>query len=61
MGTGFDTTLLPEELGVIPRAVKEVFTGIAERRSAALERSESLPQFEVKAQFLEVCVFFTIT
>lgn len=56
MGTGFDTTILPEELGVIPRAVKEIFSGIEERRSSALERNESLPQFEIRAQFLEVHV-----
>lgn len=54
MGTGFDMTILPEELGVIPRAVQEIFTGIEERRSSASEKNEPLPQFEVKAQFLEV-------
>ena len=56
MGTGFDMTVLPEELGVIPRAVQEVFTGIEERRALARERDELLPQFEIKAQFLEVPV-----
>lgn len=60
MGTGFDTTLLPEELGVIPRAVKEIFTGIEERQSLALEVNEALPQFEVRAQFLEVCIYFKV-
>lgn len=54
MGTGFDTTILPEELGVIPRAVKEIFSGIEEKQSSALDRKEAVPQFEVKAQFLEV-------
>ena len=56
MGTGFDMTILPEELGVIPRSVKEIFTGIENRRSSALENNEPPPQFEVKAQFLEVCI-----
>lgn len=55
MGTGFDMTILPEELGVIPRAVEEIFSGIEERRASALERDEPLPQFEIKAQFLEAC------
>lgn len=54
MGTGFDMTILPEELGVIPRAVQEIFAGITERRASAREQDEPLPQFEVKAQFLEV-------
>ena len=55
MGTGFDMTMLPEELGVIPRAVQEIFAGIEDRRASAKEQDEPLPQFEVKAQFLEVC------
>jgi kinesin family protein 4/21/27 len=56
MGTGFDMTILPEELGVIPRAVQEIFTGIEERKASAKEVDEPLPQFEVKAQFLEVYI-----
>ncbi len=54
MGTGFDMTMLAEELGVVPQAVQEIFSGIDERRTAATERNEPLPQFEVNAQFLEV-------
>lgn len=54
MGTGFDMTTLPEELGVIPRAVQEFFAGIEERRALAKERDELPPQFEIKSQFLEV-------
>lgn len=57
MGTGFDMTILPEELGVIPQAVQDVFNGIEEKRASARERDEPLPQFEVKAQFLEACSF----
>ena len=55
MGTGFDMTVHPEELGVIPRAVQDIFSEIEERKSSAREREEPLPQFEVKAQFLEAC------
>ncbi len=59
MGTGFDMTALPEELGVIPQAVQEIFVEIQERKSSATERNEPIPQFEVKAQFLEVCNYVT--
>ena len=54
MGTGFDMAIVSEELGVIPRAVQQIFTGIEERRAAALEKNEQVPQFEVKTEFLEV-------
>ena len=54
MGSGFDMTGLPEEVGVIPRAVNQIFTGIEERKNAALEKNEAPPQFEIIAQFLEV-------
>ena len=47
-------TGLPEEVGVIPRAVNQIFTGIEERKNAALEKNEAPPQFEIIAQFLEV-------
>ena len=58
MGTGFDVTVLPEELGVIPRAVQQIFAGIHERKQLAMERDVPLPQFEVKAQFLEACTVY---
>lgn len=54
MGTGFGMAILPEELGVIPRAVQQIFVGIEERRAAALEKNEHPPKFEIKTQFLEV-------
>ena len=40
--------------GVIPRAVRQIFNGIEERKVAATERNEPQPQFELTAQFLEV-------
>ena len=40
---------------MIPRAVEQIFAGIEERRTAAMERNEPPPQFEIIAQFLEVC------
>lgn len=54
MGTGFDIALVAEELGVIPRAVNQIFTGMEERRKEAIERFEPPPQYELTAQFLEV-------
>ena len=55
MGTGFDAAALdPDEVGVIPRAVNQIFTGIEERRREAIERNEPPPQYELTAQFLEV-------
>lgn len=54
MGTGFDVTVLPEEQGMIPRAVRHIFTGIAARCDEAKRSNLSLPQFEVTAQFLEL-------
>ena len=55
MGTGFDMALDADEVGVIPRAVNQIFTGIEERRREAIERNEPPPQYELTAQFLEVC------
>lgn len=54
MGTGFDMALDADEVGVIPRAVNQIFTGIEERRREAIERNEPPPQYELTAQFLEV-------
>ena len=54
MGTGFEMALATEEVGVIPRAVNQIFTGIEERRREAIEKNEPPPQYELTAQFLEV-------
>ena len=54
MGTGFDMEIDSELIGVIPRAVSQIFTGIEERRREAIERNEPPPQYELTAQFLEV-------
>lgn len=54
MGTGFDVALDADEVGVIPRAVNQIFSGIEERRREAIERNEPPPQYELTAQFLEV-------
>ena len=54
MGTGFDMALDNDAVGVIPRAVNQIFTGMEERRREALERNEPPPQYELTAEFLEV-------
>ncbi|KAG9342346.1 hypothetical protein JZ751_016848 [Albula glossodonta] len=54
MGTGFDVSLGSEELGIIPRAVSHLFSGIEERRRAATEAGRPVPEFKINAQFLEM-------
>ena len=54
MGTGFDVSQLPEEVGIIPRAVEHLFQGIEERTKNAKENSKVPPEFKVNAQFMEV-------
>ncbi len=59
MGTGFDITIHPSELGMIPRAVGQIFGGIEQYKRNALLKNEPIPHFEVKTQFLEV-IFVSI-
>uniref|UniRef100_A0A4W4E677 Kinesin motor domain-containing protein n=1 Tax=Electrophorus electricus TaxID=8005 RepID=A0A4W4E677_ELEEL len=54
MGTGFDVSIMDEELGIIPRAVAHLFRGIEERRRTAAEQGRPAPEFKVNAQFLEL-------
>ena len=54
MGTGFDLSISPEEVGIIPRAVAHLFEGIEQRKQQAKERNETIPDFKVNAQFMEV-------
>ena len=60
MGTGFDISQLPEEVGIIPRAVEHLFKGIEERRQKAVETSKVPPEFKVNAQFMEVSWGFNL-
>ena len=53
MGTGFGMAVLPEQLGVIPRAVRQLFTTIDQLRDDAIASGDPPPQFEISAQFLE--------
>ncbi|XP_005731439.1 kinesin-like protein KIF21B isoform X6 [Pundamilia nyererei] len=54
MGTGFDVSLSPQEQGIIPRAVHQLFEGIQARRMRAQEAGAQPPDFKVSAQFLEL-------
>uniref|UniRef100_UPI00398EF0F8 kinesin-like protein KIF21B n=1 Tax=Pristiophorus japonicus TaxID=55135 RepID=UPI00398EF0F8 len=54
MGTGFDVNMTLEEQGIIPRAVKHLFEGIAERKRAAQEQGKQPAEFKVNAHFLEL-------
>ena len=53
MGTSFDMNLLPEDDGIIPRAVGYLFKKINEKIQNCNE-SSSKPSFEVVAQFMEL-------
>lgn len=54
MGTGFEVNLSQLEVGIIPRAVHQLFAGIQSRREHAQETGTQPPEFKVTAQFLEV-------
>ena len=56
MGTGFGMAVLPEQLGVIPRAVRQLFATIDQLRDDAIASGDPPPQFEISAQFLEVSI-----
>ncbi|XP_041367345.1 kinesin-like protein KIF21A isoform X2 [Gigantopelta aegis] len=54
MGTGFDMDISPEEIGIIPRAVDHLFSGIEDLRQTAFENNEPPPEFKVNCQFMEL-------
>ena len=56
MGTAFDVHLEDDEqvIGIIPRAVEHLFSGIQQRRQKAQDCGDPVPEFAVKAQFMEV-------
>ena len=56
MGTGFDVNIPETEIGIIPRAVDHLFSGIEQRRQEAISKNEPVPDFKVNAQFMEVRV-----
>ena len=55
MGTGFEVSHSNEEnVGIIPRAVKQLFNGIGRRQEEAREAGLPPPEFKVSAQFMEL-------
>ena len=55
MGTGFEVSHSNEEnVGIIPRAVKQLFRGINKRQDEAREAGLPPPEFKVSAQFMEL-------
>ncbi|XP_044257400.1 kinesin-like protein KIF21A [Tribolium madens] len=54
MGSGFDVELLPEQVGIIPRAIHHLFDGIQSRINEAQENGEIPPEFKVTTQFMEL-------
>ncbi|XP_071509041.1 kinesin-like protein KIF21A [Diadema antillarum] len=54
MGTGFEPGITEDQKGIIPRAVRHLFTGIEERRCLAATKSEPPPEFKIYAEFMEL-------
>lgn len=54
MGTGFELNLTPDQEGMIPRALRQLFTGIEKRRSQASATDQMKPDFFVSVQFMEI-------
>ncbi|KAF0304360.1 Kinesin-like protein KIF21A [Amphibalanus amphitrite] len=54
MGTGFEVDASPETVGIVPRAVEHLFSGIRQRQEAAREANLPPADFKVSAQFMEL-------
>jgi hypothetical protein len=57
MGTSFDPTILPEEDGIIPRAIAYLFQKIEFTKNELIKNGVEtflLPKFSISAQFLEL-------
>lgn len=54
MGTAFDVELVKDQMGIIPRAIHDLFQGIDERVRQAREKNLIPPEFKVVAQFMEL-------
>lgn len=47
MGTGFDVEVDETVIGIIPRAIRHLFDGIADKQARAIERGHMQPEFKV--------------
>lgn len=54
MGSGFDVEIEPEQVGIIPRAIHQLFDGIKQITEEAIVLGKSPPRFTIYAQFLEL-------
>lgn len=58
MGTGFDLENIgdadPSTVGIIPRAINQLFDGIQTIKQQSLDAGDSPPHFVITAQFLEL-------
>lgn len=58
MGTGFDLENIddtdPSAIGIIPRAIHQLFDGIQTIKQQSLDAGDPPPHFAVTAQFLEL-------
>lgn len=54
MGSGFDVEIEPYQVGIIPRAINQLFDGIKAITEEALLQGRPPPRFTIYAQFLEL-------
>lgn len=54
MGSGFDVEIESHQVGIIPRAIQELFDGIRSITEEALSQGRPEPRFTIYAQFLEL-------
>lgn len=54
MGTAFDMEVIKDQMGIIPRAIYDLFQGIEDKGREAREKGLIPPEFKVVAQFMEL-------
>ncbi|XP_065212787.1 kinesin-like protein KIF21A [Planococcus citri] len=54
MGSGFDVEIESHQIGIIPRAINQLFDGIRSVTEEALMQNKTPPRFTIYAQFLEL-------
>lgn len=58
MGTGLEADqqlcAMSDNVGILPRSVHHLFTGIEMLREEAIQNGQTPPEFRVQAQFLEL-------
>ncbi|XP_022910481.1 kinesin-like protein KIF21A isoform X2 [Onthophagus taurus] len=54
MGSGFDVDVTPEQIGIIPRAIKQIFSEIRDTITRFQSEGRPPPEFKVSTQFMEL-------